>query len=703
MTEKELDQLLARLGITEEAPSEGKKGAKKNKKPATASARSVEGGIKDKGASDGRAEPRQTPPTERAGAKRAERTKSAEHTDGREGKRDKAVPSEQKESAKRAGAKEPAREAKSKPLPRKDEGGVKAEGAKPQKGNAPRGKERKKEGAPLKKEALRIIPLGGLEEIGKNITLLEYGKDIIVVDCGMGFPDEDMPGVDLVLPDFTYLQENADRVRGILLTHGHEDHIGGVPYLLRSLCVPVYGTRLTLGILRKKLEEFRYEKKNRLMTVSAGDVVRLGAFMVEFIHVNHSIADSCALAIHTPVGTVLHSGDFKLDVSPIDGQMMDLARLSALGDDGVRLLLAESTNAERSGFTPSERTVGSSLEHIFLKHKNKRLVIATFSSNVHRVQQIIDASARHKRRVAILGRSMVNVIGAARELGYMEVPDGVLIDVSEIKRFRPEEITLVTTGSQGEPMSALYRMAFGEHDRVKLDGNDVVVISASAIPGNEKYVGNIVNALVKNGIGVIDDSSFGVHVSGHACSEELKLLHALIRPEHFMPIHGESRHLYAHKAIAEFMGMPASHIHVLGTGDVLELDGEGGVKRGESVVSGNVLVDGSGVGDVGEVVLRDRKHLAEDGLIVAVAVIDKMSKSLLSEPDLITRGFVFVKESGELLDEARETVRTTLLSMLRRGTTDTAELRGAVKDALGRLLFRKTKRRPMVLPMITEL
>ncbi len=550
---------------------------------------------------------------------------------------------------------------------------------------------------------LRVMMLGGLQEIGKNITVLEYESDIIVVDCGMGFPDEDMPGVDLVIPDFTYLIQNANRVRAVLLTHGHEDHIGGVPYLLQSLSVPVYGTRLTLGILEKKLEEFKFLKKPVLKTVEAGDTVYFGAFSVEFIHVNHSIADSAALAIYTPVGTVLHSGDFKLDVSPIDSKMMDIARLGEIGNDGVALLLCESTNAERAGFTPSERIVGGSLEHIFLTHKKNRLVIATFSSNVHRVQQVIDASARHGRRVAVIGRSMVNVIGAATELGYMDVPEGVLIDISEITRFRPEEITLVTTGSQGEPMSALYRMAFGEHDRVKLTPNDVVVISASAIPGNEKDVGKIVNALVKNGIGVINDSDMHVHVSGHACKEELKLMHALIRPKYFMPIHGEYRHLYAHKELAEYMGMPSDRIFVSEIGKVFEMDESGAGFTGAVVPAGNVLVDGSGIGDVGSVVLRDRKHLAEDGLIVAVVVIDTYSKSILSGPDIVTRGFVYVKESGDLIDEARDTVRRAIENALGNNISDFMEIKTVAKEALSRFIFKKTKRRPMVLPVVTEI
>ena len=560
------------------------------------------------------------------------------------------------------------------------------------------------EGKGKGKGLLRVIPLGGLGEVGKNMTLLETARDIIIVDCGMGFPDEDMPGVDLVIPDFSYLERNRDRVRGVYLTHGHEDHIGSVPYLLRHLNVPVYGTALSLGILEKKLEEFRYEEKPKLFIVNAGDTVRAGEdFFVEFIHVNHSIADSCALAIDTPAGKVVHSGDFKLDVSPIGGEMMDLVRLGELGREGVRLLLCESTNAERAGFTPSERSVGQSLEQIFLAHKDKRLVIATFSSNVHRVQQIIDVSVRHGRRVAILGRSMVNVIGAAKELGYMDIPDGTLIDVSEIARFRPGELTLVTTGSQGEPMSALSRMAMGDHDRVKLTASDLVVISASAIPGNEKLVSKIVNALVKNGIGVINDNNMHVHVSGHACAEEIKMLHALLRPEYLMPIHGEARHLYAHKKLAEYMGMPANHVFVTTElGRVLELKGES-VRFAELATAGAVLVDGAGVGDVGSVVLRERKQLAEDGLVVVAVTVDRLTGALVAPPDILSSGFVYVKDSRELIEEANETVARAVEKALGRSRIDTREIKSRVADELSRLFFRRTKRRPMVLVVITEL
>ena len=553
-----------------------------------------------------------------------------------------------------------------------------------------------------KRGLLRVIPLGGLGEVGKNMTLLETPRDIIIVDCGMGFPDEEMPGVDLVIPDFSYLERKRDKLRGVFLTHGHEDHIGSVPYLLRHINIPVYGTRLTLGILEKKLAEFRYEEKLKLHTVEAGDTVPAGDdFRVEFIHVNHSIADACALAIDTPIGKVVHSGDFKLDVSPIDGQMMDLPRLGEIGKMGVELLLCESTNAEREGFTPSERSVGSTLEQIFLAHKNKRIVIATFSSNVHRVQQIIDVSVRHGRRVAVLGRSMVSVIGAARELGYMDIPDGVLVDVSELGRFKNEEVTLVTTGSQGEPMSALYRMAFGEHDRIKLTPSDLVVLSASAIPGNERLVGKIVNALVKNGIRVINDESMHIHASGHACREELKLLHALLKPKYLMPIHGEARHLYAHKELAEYMGMPSNHIFVTTElGRVLEMKGES-VRFAEKAEAGIVLVDGAGVGDVGSVVLRERRQLAEDGLVVVSATVDRLSGTMLAPPDILSSGFVYMKESGDLMTEASALVVRVLERELSRARSDIRDIRAKVSDELSRFFFKQTKRRPLIMTVIT--
>ena len=547
---------------------------------------------------------------------------------------------------------------------------------------------------------LRVMCLGGIQEIGKNMTVLEYGDDIIVIDCGMGFPDEDMPGVDLVIPDVSYLVENAHKIRGILITHGHEDHIGAVPYILQQIHAPIYGTRLSLGIIEGKLDEYTCPTEPELYTVEAGDVISLGVFKAEFIHVNHSIADACAIAIRTPVGIVYHTGDFKIDVSPINDQMIDLTRIGELGKEGVALLMCESTNAERAGFTPSERAVGSSLERIFAQHEDRRLIIATFSSNVHRVQQIIDTSYRHGRKVAVLGRSMTNVIGAAAELGYMDLPDGVLIDINEIKRYKPEQITLITTGSQGEPMSALYRIAYSEHDKVKLTSKDVVVLSAHAIPGNEKLVGRIINALVRNGVKVVNDSVEDVHVSGHACREEIKLLIGLLRPKYFMPIHGEYRHLYANKDIAEFMGIPSENIFVPDLGKVLELDKKSAGWNGE-VHSGHVLVDGAGVGDIGSVVLRDRKHLAEDGLVVVVATID--NGFIISGPDIVSRGFVYVKESEELMRGVKAIAQQSIERILAKRINDWAHIKNIIRDDLAKYIYRETKRKPMILPIIMDI
>ncbi len=548
---------------------------------------------------------------------------------------------------------------------------------------------------------LRVISLGGLEEIGKNMTVLEYGNDIIVIDSGMGFPDDDMLGIDLVIPDISYLIKNADKIRGILITHGHEDHIGAIPYVLQQINVPIYGTRLSLGIIEGKLEEHSLPYEPELYTVEAGDVINLGVFKAEFIHVNHSIADACAIAIKTPVGLVYHSGDFKLDVSPIDGKMMDITRIGELGKDGIQLLLCESTNAERAGYTPSERTVGGSLERIFTQYEDKRIIIATFSSNVHRVQQIIDASAKHGRKVAILGRSMENVVGAAAELGYMDLPDGVLISIGDIKRYRPSELTLITTGSQGEPMSALYRIAFSEHDKVKLATSDVVVLSSSAIPGNEKLVGKIVNALVRCGVKVVNDSVDAVHVSGHACREEIKLLMALLKPKFFMPIHGECRHLYANKEIAEFMGIPSQNIFISECGRVLEVGKREAAFNGV-VPAGNVLVDGAGVGDIGSVVLRDRKQLSEGGLVIVVATVDVRGAQIISGPEIISRGFIYVKESEELLGEARRIASAALERTITKRGTDRMQIKNAMRDDLAKFFFKEMKRKPMILPVLME-
>ena len=552
----------------------------------------------------------------------------------------------------------------------------------------------------IEKGKLRIASLGGLNEIGKNLTVLEYADDIIIVDCGLGFPDEDMPGIDLVIPDISYLEANKEKIKGIVLTHGHEDHIGAIPYVLRDINPPIYGTKLTLGIIKNKLAEHVLPNEPQLRLVNAGQTVRLGSFAVEFIHVNHSIADACCLAITTPLGIIVHSGDFKLDVTPIDGEMMNITRLGEIGRKGVLLLMCESTNAERPGFTPSERKVGKSLEYIFTSNPDKRIVIATFSSNVHRVQQIINVSARHGRRVAITGRSMLNIVTAAVELGYMTVPSGVLVDINEIKRFKPEELTLVTTGSQGEPMSALYRMAFGEHSQVTLGLNDLVVLSSSAIPGNEKLVGRIINELSKNGVSVLHDAVVEVHVSGHACQEELKLMMALTRPKYFMPIHGEYRHLAANRELALDMGIEDRNIFISDIGKVLEIDSKG-ARFGGTVPAGKVLVDGYGVGDVGNIVLRDRRHLAQDGLIVIVASIDFEAGLLISGPDVVSRGFVYVREAEELMDEVRAIAAQAIEDCLAgRQSVDRMHLKNCVKDDLSKFLYAKTKRKPMVLPVI---
>jgi len=545
---------------------------------------------------------------------------------------------------------------------------------------------------------VRVMMLGGLNEIGKNIAVIEYENDMIIVDCGLAFPDEDMLGVDLVIPDFTYLEKNIDKIRGILLTHGHEDHIGGLPYLLKNINVPVYGTRLTLGILESKLAEHKLLGHRTLVTVEAGAILKLGAFKCEFIRANHSIADACMIAIRTPVGTILHTGDFKLDVSPIGGEMMDLTRIGEYGREGILLLMCESTNIDRPGFTPSERVVGSSLDHIFMTNPDRRVVIATFSSNVHRVQQIIDSSVKFGRKVAITGRSMLNVVGAAVRLGYMDVPNNALIDITEIGRYPQEMITIVTTGSQGEPMSALYRMAFSDHSQVELTPNDLVVLSSHAIPGNEKLVSRIINELYKRGVSVYHDEA-AVHVSGHACQEELKLIHALTKPKFFMPIHGEYHHLMQHKELAEYMGMDPKNIFVMDIGQVLELDNDH-AKRNGTVPAGRMLVDGYGVGDVGNIVLRDRRHLAQDGLIVVVATVDADEATIVSGPDLISRGFVYVRESEELMDEVRELVRDVLCDTLDSGITEWTQMKNNVKDALSKHLYAKTKRKPMILPII---
>lgn len=553
-----------------------------------------------------------------------------------------------------------------------------------------------------RKSKLKVIPLGGLGEIGKNITVLEYENDIIIVDCGLGFPDDDMLGVDLVIPDVSYLEKNIEKVRGFVLTHGHEDHIGALPYVLKTVNAPVYGTRLTVGIVSNKLTEHTFENKPVLNAVEAGDTIKLGVFTIEFVRVNHSIADACAISIKTPVGVVFFSGDFKLDLTPVEGKIMDIPRISEIGKQGVTLMLCESTNVERAGYTPSEKTVGRSLEDIFSRNLDQRVIIATFSSNVHRVQQIINSSASHGRKVAVTGRSMTNIVKTAIELGYMTVPDGTLIDINEIKRYRDNQLTIITTGSQGEPMSALYRMAFSDHDKVELGPNDLVVISANPIPGNEKLVGKIINELFRKGVKVLYDALADVHVSGHACQEELKLMHALVKPKYFMPVHGEHRHLITHKNLAVEMGMDENHIFVSEVGKVLEIDKDGARFNG-TVPSGKILVDGYGVGDVGNIVLRDRRHLAQDGLIVVVATVDINEQLLISGPDIVSRGFVYVREAEQLMDQVKQIAREAIVDCLDRGITDWTELKGHVKDDLSKFLYSKTKRKPMILPVVMNI
>lgn len=548
---------------------------------------------------------------------------------------------------------------------------------------------------------LRIIPLGGMNEIGKNMTVFEYGEDALIVDCGFAFPDDEMLGVDYVIPDITYLQRIRDRIKGIVLTHGHEDHIGGIPYLLKEISLPIYGTRLTLGILFNKLREHGLEKTAMLTEISAGGSIKLGSFDVEFIGVNHSIADAVALAIHTRLGTVIHTGDFKIDTTPIIGDIIDLTRFGELGKRGVLALLADSTNIERPGYSMSESKVGVSFDNIFRSNDKKRIIVTTFASNVHRVQQIINYAVKYDRKVAVTGRSMINIITAARQLGYMKIPDGTLVDIDLITRYPHEKMVIITTGSQGEHMSALYRMAFSDHKKVEIGPRDLVIMSASPIPGNEKLVTKVINELFKAGAEVVHDSFAEVHVSGHACQEEIKLIHALTRPKYFIPVHGEYRHLKKHAALAQSMGVDSKNIFILDIGAVLEMDRYKATVIG-TVPAGKVLVDGLGVGDVGNVVLRDRKHLSKDGLIVVVATVDASNGNLISGPDIVSRGFVYVREAEDLMESARTLARDVLLEDNNVTSSDWAFAKSKVKESLSTYLYEKTKRNPMILPVIME-
>ena len=545
---------------------------------------------------------------------------------------------------------------------------------------------------------LKIIPLGGLEQIGMNITAFEYEDSIIVVDCGLAFPEDDMLGIDLVIPDITYLKNNADRVKGFVITHGHEDHIGALPYVLKQLNVPVYGTKLTIGLIDNKLEEHNLTRSVKRKVIRHGQSINLGAFRIEFIKTNHSIADASALAIFSPAGIVIHTGDFKVDYTPVFGDAIDLQRFGELGKKGVLALMCDSTNAERPGFTMSERTVGKTFDNIFAEHKNTRIIIATFASNVDRVQQIINSAYKYGRKVVIEGRSMVNVITTAAELGYLDIPENTLIDIETMKNYPDEQMVLVTTGSQGESMAALSRMAANMHRKVQVKSGDTVILSSNPIPGNEKAVSKIINELTMMGANVIFQD---VHVSGHACQEEIKLIYSLVHPKYAIPIHGEYRHMKAQADIAAALGIPKDNIFILHSGDVLELDEKKAEISGH-VPCGSILVDGLGVGDVGNIVLRDRQHLAEDGILIVVLTLERFSNQLLSGPDIVSRGFVYVRESEGLMEEARHVVEDAITDCMDRHVSDWGKIKNVIKDSLSDFLWKRTKRSPMILPIIME-
>ncbi|MBR5923816.1 MAG: ribonuclease J [Clostridia bacterium] len=560
-----------------------------------------------------------------------------------------------------------------------------------------------KTAAPQKNDKpIRIIPLGGLGEIGKNITLYEFDGDMIIVDCGMSFPDEETPGIDAVIPDFTYIIENKDKIKGLFVTHGHEDHIGGIPYLLREINVPIYATRLTVGLIEGKLAEHKALPEAKLNVVKPGQTVKLGKFSVEFIHVNHSIPDAVGFAITCSAGTVVQTGDFKIDTTPIDDKVIDIARFAELGKKGVLALLSDSTNAERPGYTPSERIVGESLANLFRNAQGHRIIVATFSSNIHRIQQIIDEAHKCKRKVAVSGRSMINVVKMAAELKYLKVPSGILVDIEQIKNYAPEKLVVITTGSQGEPLSALHRMAFSDHRQVEIMPGDMIIISATPIPGNEILVSRVVNELMKRGANVIYEKMYDVHVSGHACQEEQKLMLSLVKPKYFIPVHGEQKHLYKHKTLAYTMGLKPDNVLVAANGNVIELSGSG-IKNAGSVQAGRVLVDGLGVGDVGSIVLRDRKHLSDNGIIVVTAAIDSVTREIVSGPDVVSRGFIYVKESEELMEELRDVVREVLETCFESRIRDWNSIKTRVKDGVAKFLYQKTHRSPMVLPIILEI
>ena len=552
----------------------------------------------------------------------------------------------------------------------------------------------------FKQEKLKIIPLGGIQEIGKNITVFEYGDDIVLVDCGLAFPEDDMLGIDLVIPDFTYLEKNKEKIRGLVITHGHEDHIGAIPYLLSKINVPIYATKLTAGLISHKLEEHKLLKSTKLKIVNQGQTIVLGKMRVEFIRSCHSIPDAVALAIHTPVGTVVHTGDFKIDYTPIDDEKMDFGRLAELGNKGVLALMSDSTNSERKGYTMSESSVGEVLDKLFF-NCTKRIVVATFASNVHRVQQIVNSAVANNRKIAVCGRSMINMIDTAMELGYINVPDNVFIDIDMIKNYTDDQLVIITTGSQGETMSALTRMAAGEHKKVTITPNDLVIISANPIPGNEKYVAKVIDDLMKIGAEVVYSSLEAIHVSGHACQEEQKLMLSLIRPKYFIPVHGEYRQLIAHSDTAKKVGIPNENIFLMTNGRVLELNEEEAKLTGV-VPFGRVMVDGLGVGDVGNIVLRDRQHLSQDGLIIVVLTMDSSTGEILAGPDVISRGFVYVKESENLMEEVKHVLREEIEKLEQSGVRDWATIKAKLKDSLRDYIFAKTKRNPMILPIIME-
>lgn len=549
--------------------------------------------------------------------------------------------------------------------------------------------------------SVRIVFLGGLNQIGKNIMAIECNDDIIIVDCGMSFPDGEMLGVDLVIPDFSYLESNRERIKGLVITHGHEDHIGSIPYLLRKINVPIYATPLTVGLITSKLKEHRLVGSTKLNTVNAGETITLGCMSVEFIRVNHSIPDAVGLAIRTPAGTIVHTGDFKIDCTPSRGEMIDLARFAEIGKEGVLAFMADSTNAERPGYTMTERKIDQSFERLFQKAGDKRIIIATFASNIGRLQQIINCAAKYGKKVAFSGRSMINNVAIAQQMKYIEAPDGLIIDIDLITKYAKNEVVLITTGSQGEPMSALHRMAFSEHKKVEVGPEDFIIISATPIPGNEKTVGAVINGLMKLGCEVVYESMYEIHVSGHACQEELKIMQGIIKPKYFIPVHGERRHLVKHASLALDMGMPEENVFVGETGDILEIS-ESSMKKVGQVPLELVLVDGIGVGDVGSIVLRDRKHLGEDGLIVLVATLDSSDKHVIAGPDIVSRGFVYVRESEHLMEEARRVALRTLENCASQKVRDWSLIKNKVKDDLYKLFHGKTRRNPVILPIIME-